>query len=452
MTNARPIAGRVRDRSLIRALTHGLMALVILVLVVTDLGMATAMAEDLPGAPIATRERIEVAQVQRRRTLMDMLFGPREEQQRPPVQEVRPPVQQQQRRQQTQQRSAPQQQQRRAPAPQAALPPPTPTVEKNEDATRLAVFGDSMASDLARALERAYAEDPNIVIIGQGVGSSGFVRDDFFNWPRTIGEQITADSFDLAVVMIGINDRQPISQNGQSLAPLSDEWVAAYQTRVSGFIEQLRRANKPVIWVGLPPMEGGGYGQAMAQISSIQRLASYAAGAEFVDIYERFLDEEGRFSAFGPDISGQRVRMRKDDNIHLSAAGADKVAFYLNQSIRLFYRGGGGISVDVADALEGTDAQSMLRPPYQGLGQIRLLEVAGAVISLTNTQRRAGDLISASASPPRDAGTGFSLEDLVRAPEGRADAFGVGFVPDEEGEDDEEADPTEPPLSEASLR
>ena len=109
----------------------------------------------------------------------------------------------------------------------------------------------------------------------------------------------------------------------------------------------------------------------------------FAGGAEFVDIYDRFLDEDGKYTSYGPDLNGNRVRMRKDDGIHFSAAGADKLAFYLSQSIKLYYLGGGGVGIEVADALAGTDAALMVRPPYQGLGQTRLLEVAGAVIPLS---------------------------------------------------------------------
>src|SRR5690606_17175308 len=104
--------------------------------------------------------------------------------------------------------------------------------------------------------------------------------------------------------------------------------------------------------------------------------------------------------AHGPDLNGNRVRMRKDDGIHFSAAGADKLAFYLSQTLKLYYRGGGGLGIEVADPLAGTDAQVMVRPPYQGLGEIRLLEVAGAVISLTHSQRRAAELISTGAVAP----------------------------------------------------
>lgn len=349
--------------------------------------------------------RIEVAQQQKRRTLFDVLFGS-EPQPTPPPPQV--------------QRSQPRQ------AAPAALPPPKPQVEKAENATRLAVFGDSMAVDLAKALERFYAEDPNLVVINQGVGSSGFVRDDYFDWNKTIGEQIAADSFDLAVVIIGVNDRQEIRVDGQSYNSLTPQWTAAYQARLNDFLGQLRAARKPVIWVGLPPMSKTEYSAAMSQISALYKMAAFSGGAEYLDIYDRFLGEDGKYSSQGPDVNGQNARMRKDDGIHFSTAGADKLAFYISQSIRTFYRGG-TITVAVADPLLGTDAAAMLRPPYQGQGQTRLLEVAGAVVPISRAPQRAADLLV--AAPQLASDTGFSLEQLMVAPIGRVDAFGVGIAP-----------------------
>ncbi|MCS6760261.1 MAG: DUF459 domain-containing protein, partial [Candidatus Devosia euplotis] len=139
-------------------------------------------------------------------------------------------------------------------APVASQPPPKPQVEKAADATRLAVFGDSMAIDLSNALERRYAEDANlVVVIKQGISSSGFVRDDFFDWNAALRDQIAADSFDLAIVIIGINDWQELKENGVTLAPLTEAWTSAYQAHMTEFLSQLRVAHKPMIWVGLPP-------------------------------------------------------------------------------------------------------------------------------------------------------------------------------------------------------
>jgi hypothetical protein len=356
-----------------------------------------------------------VAQEQRRRTLFDLLFG--EEEPAPP------PVEQPQ-------QQAPRATQQAAPS----LPPPKPQVEKAPNATRLAVFGDSLAIDLSKALDRLYAEDPNLVVINQGVSSSGFVRDDFFDWNSAIAEQIAADSFDLAVVIIGINDRQELNVNGEDVEPLSDPWNAAYQARIASFLGQLRAARKPVIWIGLPPMSKTEYSAAISQISNVQRLASFSGGAEYLDIYERFLGEDGKYSSHGPDVNGQNARMRKDDGIHFSTAGSDKLAFYLSQTIRTFYRGS-GVSIAVVDPLQGTEGAAMLRPPYQGLGQTRLLEVAGAVIPISRVPARAGDLLTATSAPPANAP--FTLEQLVTAPIGRVDAFGVGIDPAAEAVENE---------------
>ncbi|WP_297106594.1 DUF459 domain-containing protein [uncultured Devosia sp.] len=377
-------------------------------LVLMVMVMALAGGAPVQAQPVSD-DRVLVAQNEqpRRRTLFDLLFG-EEPQPAPQVQQTRPRPQ-------------------AAPAP-AALPPPKPAVDKATDATRLAVFGDSLAIDLAKALERFYAEDPNLVVIGQGVSSSGFVRDDYFDWNAALREEIAKDSFDLAVVIIGINDNQDINANGQSFAPLSEGWTQEYQARLNEFLGQLRAARKPVIWMGLPPMSRSQYSAAINQISSLHRLAAFSGGAEYLDIFERFADGEGKYAAYGPDVNGQNALMRKDDGIHFSSAGSDKLAFYISQTMRTFYRGG-RVSVAVVDPLQGTDAAGMLRPPFQGLGQIRLLEVAGAVMPLGRVPDRASDLLTAGSTAT--GSPGFSLERLIEAPVGRVDAFGVGISREE---------------------
>lgn len=349
---------------------------------------------------------VEVAQ---QRNLFDLLFGPRETP--APTRVRRTP----------------------APAPHVDTPRvvvPTPSivqipnaVEKVEGATRLAVFGDSLAIDLAKAFQREFAEDENLIVVGRGVGSSGFVRDDFYDWDAALAEEIATDNFDLAVMIIGINDRQQIGQ----ARPLSDEWKILYRQRVDSFLQQLRTAGKPVVWVGLPPMRGASFSSQISEISSIHRLAAIAAGVEFVDIYERFSGEDGKYSLRGPNLNGEVEVMRKNDGIHFSAAGSDKLVFYINQAMRGFYRGGlGSVAIAVADPLEGTDSLSMVRPPFQGNGQFRLLQVAGAVVQLTGEPTRANELVLAPTTGARP--DMVDIEMLMEAPAGRADAFGQGII------------------------
>ena len=70
----------------------------------------------------------------------------------------------------------------------------------------------------------------------------------------------------------------------------------------------------------------------------------------------------------------------------------------------------------------------MLRPPYQGLGQMRLLEVAGAVIPLTHAQQPRAWISSSPIHADADAGQ-LRRQQMLEAPIGRADAFGVGKRP-----------------------
>jgi hypothetical protein len=361
-----------------------------------------AMAQPVqPG--LAAPGRIELAQEQpRRRTLLDLLFG------------------------RTQREPEPAQPTRQAAPPRTATPSPSVIAvgTKNENATRLAVFGDSMASGLAHGLSRLYANDPNIVVLNEAVGSSGFVRDDFFDWNAAIANAIRDDTFELAVVVVGINDRQWITTASGNAPPLSDAYRAEYSRRLDEFMNRFRLANRPVIWVGLPPMRAEEYSSALAQISSLQRSAAFSNGVEFVDIYDRFVDEAGNYTPVGPDLNGQQVVMRLDDGIHWTDAGADRAAFFVDKAVRLFYRGG-AVTIEVADPLTDTDAHALQRPPYQGLGQIRLLEVAGLITSLNEPPRALDGLVVAG---PVD-GTGIDLGAMANAPAGRVDSFGVGYDP-----------------------
>jgi uncharacterized protein len=349
----------------------------------------------------------DVAQAQgqpKRRTLFDFLFGGGQDNTPQPV--VKAPVVVK-------------------PKKAALPPPPKPAVQKAATAVRLAVFGDIMASDLAAALDRLYTDDPNILVINQGVPSSGFARPDYFDWNKTATQQVDKNSFDIAVMFVGTNDRQTIKQDGNTYKTLTPDWNDAYKARVAQFVQTLRAANKPIIWVGLPAMAKADYSGVMSQINTIQQLAVFGGGGEFVDIYDRFVDDSGAYSSTGPDLNGNEVTMRRSDGVRFTSAGADKLAFYVSQSIKLYYRGGAGVGIDVTDALAGTDAAVMVRPPYQGLGQTRLLEVAGAVIPLSTTPKRATDLVTSQTAP----GGGFDMTQLIDAPVGRADAFGVGKVP-----------------------
>jgi len=317
---------------------------------------------------------------------------------------------------------------KRKSSPSITSVPSVKMIEKEPDAKTVLVVGDSLAIDLAKALDRFYASETQLAIVSKGVGSSGFVRDDYFDWNAAIDDYLTNQPFDLLVVAIGINDRQEIRAADGRHQPLTPGWRLEYERRLNLFLSKVSAAQKPVVWMGLPPMRKTSYSKAMSQISSMHRLAAFANGAEYVDIYERFVDDDGNYSSYGPDLNGQNVLMRKSDGIHLSSAGSDKVAFFIDKVVKQFYRGG-EISVAVVDPLAETDVYDMLRPPFQGIAQIRKLELAGAVREL-GAKSKSQELVLAT----KPEVMALPVDQLFAAPQGRADAFGVGEALEEPAE------------------
>src|SRR5260370_4100948 len=68
--------------------------------------------------------------------------------------------------------------------------------------------------------------------------------------------------------------------------------------------------------------------------SEIRALRDIAAGIVYVDIWDGFVDESGRYVTQGPDFEGQIRRLRTGDGVHFTKAGAVKLAQYVAQDLR----------------------------------------------------------------------------------------------------------------------
>ena len=90
----------------------------------------------------------------------------------------------------------------------APQPREVAAVEKAPNAKRALVIGDFMAGALAKGLAEAYRENANVVVIDASSGSSGLVRNDYYDWPAKVPELVAEQKPDAILVMIGGNDRQ----------------------------------------------------------------------------------------------------------------------------------------------------------------------------------------------------------------------------------------------------
>jgi len=91
------------------------------------------------------------------------------------------------------------------------------------------VMGDTLGDMLADGLEEAFEDIPEIGVLHKSKESSGLVRTDFYDWPKTAQEIANAPRKpDVAVMMVGSNDHQPLGDGAQAVDPFSPRWREVY--------------------------------------------------------------------------------------------------------------------------------------------------------------------------------------------------------------------------------
>jgi uncharacterized protein len=254
--------------------------------------------------------------------------------------------------------------------------------------TPIMVFGDSMADWLAYGLEQAFTDTPEIGILRRHRTSSGLIRTEVRNdprgeypdWPLAAKEMISAQKPKFVVMMIGLNDRKQIKEAAQPVRPKpavpaapeaidpasreldgaeprpapeaaaaapeptvpggtktyefrSDAWSEAYIRRIDDTVAALKTAGVPIFWVGLPPLRGGRAAADIPFLNDLYRSRADKAGVVYVDVWDGFVDEDGRFAQSGPDFEGQTRRLRAGDGVHFTQAGARKLAHFVEREI-----------------------------------------------------------------------------------------------------------------------
>jgi len=204
----------------------------------------------------------------------------------------------------------------------------------NGDRYRIVVLGDSMGEGLWGGLYRAFEDDPTLEFIQRANGSTGLARPDRYDWDAELGKILKDENYQIAVVMFGGDDMQPIREGKNVFKVGTEEWRQAYGKRVEKFIRKLREANVAVYWTGLPVMRSPGQTSDAEQLNDVFREKAFVNGAKYIDTWDGFVDESGRYSAYGPDMSGQVKRLRGDDGVHLTMRGNVKLANFVEKELR----------------------------------------------------------------------------------------------------------------------
>jgi hypothetical protein len=252
--------------------------------------------------------------------------------------------------------------------------------------TPILVVGDAMADWLGYGLDQAFADTPEIGILRRHRTLSGLIRadvrsdprGDYPDWPQAARELIASQKPKFVVMMIGLNDRrsirevvqatrakpaQPATPDADSAAReldepaakpapeaaaapdpatpattktydfRSDAWSEAYIKRIDDTIAALKTSGVPIFWVGLPPIRSGRNAGDIPFLNELYRSRADKAGIVYVDVWDGFVDEDGRFAQTGPDFEGQTRRLRSGDGTYFTQPGARKLAHFVEREI-----------------------------------------------------------------------------------------------------------------------
>ncbi|MCP3473776.1 DUF459 domain-containing protein [Bradyrhizobium sp. CCGUVB1N3] len=198
-----------------------------------------------------------------------------------------------------------------------------------------------------------------------------------------------------------------------------DRWVELYGKKIEELIGVLKAKGVPVLWVGLPAIRGPKGTADMLFLDSLYREGAAKAGITYVDVWDGFVDEAGRFLQKGPDFEGQIRQLRTSDGVYFTKAGARKLAHYVEREItRLLAGRSGPIALPSEPATPDTSAEPGKPAPRP---------LAGPIVPLVAASISTDQLLGGPGSRPA-AVDALAAKTLVKGepltpPAGRADDY-----------------------------
>jgi hypothetical protein len=198
-----------------------------------------------------------------------------------------------------------------------------------------------------------------------------------------------------------------------------ERWVELYSKKIEEMIAVMKSKGVPVLWVGLPAVRGAKATADMLFLDSLYRDAAGKAGITYVDVWDGFVDEAGRFLQKGPDFEGQIRQLRSYDGVYFTRPGARKLAHYVEREItRLLAARSAPIALPTEPATPDANALP---------GQPAPRPLAGPILPLVASSVGTDQLLGGPGTRPA-AVDALAARTLVKGeplapPAGRADDF-----------------------------
>jgi len=201
--------------------------------------------------------------------------------------------------------------------------PPAPVSEKPAESRRynVVVMGDSLGDGTWAGLYHVLRQDKRFTVIKKSRVATGFSRADYYDWNAAVRDIAAETRIDIAVVVMGTNDRQPIVENGKRHALFEPGWREIYERRVDEFTATLHTTGARIYWLELPVMRSPRFAGDMAQFNEIFETRARVNDVSFVKTEGLATDESGEYTAYGADRFGRTRLLRAEDGIHFTMPG-----------------------------------------------------------------------------------------------------------------------------------
>lgn len=196
------------------------------------------------------------------------------------------------------------------------------------------VVGDALAAGVQNGLLDAFENDKRVEIKGAIKYRSGLARVRSFSWKNHVRSLLRQEKIHAVVMLVGLGERRNIRYKGKTQKFGEDAWAKTMSGRVRDLLKVLKDSKVAVYWVGLPIMRSPKQNEAMQRLNSIFREQSFLKGLKFIDTWNGFADQFGRYSAYGADLSGKVRRLRDNDGVQFTKSGYRKLAHFVEREIR----------------------------------------------------------------------------------------------------------------------
>jgi hypothetical protein len=195
----------------------------------------------------------------------------------------------------------------------------------------IAVIGDSLADGIWGGVYRLLRKDQRFKVYRETVTASGLVR---YDWINRVNKLLQQKDIDIAIVLMGTNDGQALSEGKQRYSYQSEGWKTAYTQRVHQLMNLLAEHHVATFWVGLPTMRRDSLGKQAVMLNQLyQERAGNFEKIHFLSTTQLTAGEKGGYSAYLVDSSGRKKLLRTNDGVHFTMSGYDLLARYIIENV-----------------------------------------------------------------------------------------------------------------------